>query len=199
MASETDIVNMALTLLGENRIMSMSDNSKPAREASALFALTRDSLLAGYTWSFAKARTQLSALVTAPLFGYASQFQLPSDCLRVVQVGDYHVGLDMTDYRGSPVREFEIEGRTILTNLSAPLNFRYIKRITDATQFAACFTTSFAAKLAEQLAEPLTQSDTKRARAGQAFDREISLAIRSNAIELPPEKLADDEWLMSRL
>lgn len=199
MASETDIVNVAMTLLGESRIMSMSDNAKPAREAKAIFEITRDALLAGYTWSFAKTRVQLSALANAPLFDYQYKYQLPADCLRIVAVGQYHVGLDMSDYRGKTTREFEIEGRELLTNLTAPLNLRYIKRTTDTTLFAACFTKAFAAKIAADLAEPLTQSETKRARATAEFDKEISLAIRSGAIELAPDKLASDEWLVSRL
>lgn len=199
MATVVDIVNVGLTLLGEGRIVSLLDNSKPARDANAIYEQVRDALLAGYTWSFAKKRAQLPASSVAPAFQYANAFQLPSDCLRVVMVGDYHVGVDLTDYRGSPTEEFTIEGREILTNLGAPLNFKYVARIEDSTQFSANFNAALSAKLAEKLAEPLTQSDSKRARAEAAFNSEIKLAIRSNAIELPPQRLADDDWIMSRL
>ncbi len=199
MASEVEIVNAALTLLGEGRITSLGDDVKAAREATAVFEIRRDALLAGYTWSFAKTRTQLSALVDVPLFGFALKYQLPSDCLRIVMVGDHYVGLDLTDYRGTPTEEFMIEGREILTDLSAPLNFRYIKRVTDTSQFSSNFVAALAADLAAVLAEPLTQSDSKRERAEATLRREISLAVRANAIELPPSKLADDEWLMARL
>jgi hypothetical protein len=106
--------------------------------------------------------------------------------------------MDLTDYRGSPVEEFTIEGRTILTNLAAPLPVIYIKRVTDTTQFQANFTKGFAAQLAMDVCEALTQSETKRARAERELSKEITLAIRANAIELPPRKLPDDEWLMSR-
>lgn len=199
MATVIDIVNVALTLLGESRIVSLLDNSKPAREANAIYEQVRDSLLAGHTWSFAKTRAQLPALVTPPLFEYSYAFQLPSDCLRVVMVGEYYVGVDLTDYRGSPTEEFTIEGRQILTNLGAPLNLKYVKRVEDSTQFSANFVACLSARLAEKLAEPLTQSDSKRARAESAFKDELKLAIRSNAIELPPQKFADDEWILSRL
>jgi hypothetical protein len=199
MASEVEIVNFALTLLGESRIASMDDDVKPAREAKAVFTLTRDSLLSAYDWSFAKTRSQIPALSDAPAFGYSLQYQLPSDCLRILFVGDHYAGVDLTDYRSAPTEEFELEDRKIITDMAAPLNLRYVKRVTDTAQFAPNFVTSFSAKLAEQLAEPLTQSDTKRARAEKAFSTAISLAIRANAIELPPKRLADDDWLMSRL
>lgn len=199
MATIVDIVNVGLTLLGESRIASLLDNSKPAREANAIYEQVRDSLLAGYTWSFAKARAQLPASATPPLFEYANAFQLPAGCLRITMVGDFYVGVDLTDYRGSPTQEFTIEGREILTNLGAPLNLKYINRVEDSTQFSPNFCSAFSAKLAEKLAESLTQSDSKRGRAEAAFNNEIRLAIRANAIELPPQKFADDEWIMSRL
>lgn len=199
MATVIDIVNAALTLLGESRIVSFSDNSKPAREANAIYEQVRDALLAGYTWSFAKKRVQLSALSTAPVFGYANAFQLPSDCLRVIMVGEYYVGVDLTDYRGAPTEEFTIEGREILTDWGAPLNLKYVARIEDSMQFSANFIAALSAKLAEKLAEPLTQSDSKRGRAEAAFNNEIRLAVRANAIELPPQRFADDDWIMGRL
>lgn len=197
--SNIQIVNTALTLLGDSRITSLSDNTKPAREANAIYEPVRNALLAAYNWSFAKKRDQLSADVTAPDFGWDKSFTLPADCLRILFVGDYYVGLDLTDYRGSPVEEFEIEGRKILTDWPTPLNLKYIGIVTDTTTHPATFDMALSMRLAELLAEPLTQSDTKRARAADAFKSAIKDAIRANAIELPPVKLPDDEWVISRL
>ena len=199
MATVIEIANTALTLLGESRIMSLDDNVKAAREVKAIFDITRDSLLAGYNWSFAKTRAQLPALAATPAFEYGYAYQIPSDCLRLTFIGDYYVGADMTDYRGAPTELYTIEGRGILTDMSAPLNVKYIKRVTDSTQFGASYSMSLSAKLAALLAEPLTQSDSKRARAEEEFNKQVRLAIRANAIELPPQKMADDEWILSRV
>lgn len=199
MASEVEVVNVGLTLLGESRIASLDDNTKPAREAKAIFAHTRDSVLASHNWNFAKTRVALPALVDAPPFQFNTKYQLPSDCLRLIELNDYFVGIDLTDYRGSDTTEFAIEGREILTNWAAPLNIKYIKRVTDASQFDPCFVTTMGARLAMDLCEALTQSDSKWQKAAQQYKMEISNAIRVNAIALPPRKLADDEWLLSRL
>lgn len=200
MSSEVEIANGALTLLGQNRIISLDDDVKEAREVKAIFEINRNALLAGYAWSFSLMRTQLPALSEVdPLAQYSSIFQLPTNCLRVVQVGRFFPGIDLTDYRGAPVDEYMIEGRKIYTNLGAPLNFRGVDTITDTVQFSANFVKSLSAYLAFDLAEPLTGSDSKRNTAGSTMAREIGLAVRANAIELPPRKLADDEWLMSRL
>lgn len=199
MAADADIVNFALTILGENGIVALTDDVKPAREANKIYAITRNSLLSGYNWSFAMTRTTLAADVTPPAYDFALAYTLPADCVRVVLVNEIYAGLDLTDYRGSPVEDFTLEGGKILTNYSSPIKLRYVKRITDPSKFTDSFYTAFGAKLAWELAETLTQSDAKQARAESRFHHEIANAIRSNAIELPPKKLADDEWVMSRL
>jgi hypothetical protein len=199
MASVITIVNAALTLLGESRIISLDQDVKAAREAKAIYDVTRESLLAKYNWSFSMARANLPALASVPVYRYANEYQLPVDSLRLVEIGDRFVGVDLTDYRGASTREFMIEGRKILTDIAPPLSIRYVKSEDNPAFFAATFTEALYHRLAEQLAEPLTQSETKRDRAEVAYRRVISEAIRANAIELPPEKLADDEWIMSRL
>lgn len=199
MASTTEIVNAALTLLGEGRVLSIDDNVKAARDAKAIYGMTLRSLLGGYTWSFAKTRAQIPALASAPAFQFSHQYQIPSDCLRLVMVGDTYVGVDLTDYRGSPVDEYVIEDGKILTDLGAPLNIKYIKYVDDPNAFSPNFVMALSAKLADFLAEPLTQSDAKRQRAIDEFNKQIRIAVRAGAIELPPQKLADDEWVVSRL
>jgi len=199
MASQTDIVNTALTLLGEGRVMSIDDDLKQARDAKAVYDIVLNSLLGGYTWSFAKTRAQLPALVGAPAFEFGSRFQLPADCMRLVMVGDVYVGVDLTDYRSMPSELYAIEGREILTDYGSPLNIKYIKRVVDTNLYPPNFVSVFAAKLAATLAESLTQSETKQARAEDRLAKELALAVRANAIELPPVKLPDDEWVMSRL
>ncbi len=179
--------------------MSIDDDLKPAREAKAVWDIALEAMLAGYNWSFAMGRDSLSADVAAPAHIYALQYQLPSDSLRLVYLADRYVGADLTDYRTAPMPEFQIEGQKILTNIGAPLLIRYVKRITDTGLMPPPFVSCFGARLATLLAESLTQSSTKRQDAEVEFRKAISIAIRANAIEMPPEKLADDEWVLSRL
>lgn len=199
MASQIEIVNLALVLLGEQRITSMGDAEKPAREASAIYDLSRDAIMGGYNWSFAMTRVKLNAAVTPPAFGFGRSFPLPADCLRVILVDEIYVGLDLTDYRGVPTEEYMFEGRNLLTDFGSPLPIRYVKRETDTSLYPPCFVKALAAQLAVDLAETLTQSNTKKQAAEGALQREMRLAVRANAIELPPKKLADDEWIISRL
>ena len=200
MSSNVDIANSALTKLGEARIMSLDDDVKGAREINAVFEMRRDALLRAYNWSFSIARTSLSALSSEPEWGYSLEYQLPSDCLRVLQVNDYWNIPGYSDFIGGPDDEpYKIEGGKIRTDISAPLKLRYVKRITNAGLFDALFVEAFASDLAYQCCEAITQSNTKKESARADKDEAIMLAVRANAIELPPSNMADDSWMAAKM
>jgi hypothetical protein len=199
MASSIAIVNSALTKLGAKRITSLSDNVKEAREMNALYELRRDFLLRVYNWSFAMKRESLPALSDAPEWGYTMAYQLPTDCLRVVQVNDIWQVPGLSDSMGGPDSEpYKIEGRTIVTDFTAPLYLRYIKRVTDTGEFDAAFSETLAIDLAFNGCEAITQSNTKKESLREDLKASIRMAIRANAIELPPEEIPDDSWMLSR-
>lgn len=200
MASNVEIANSALTKVGATRITALTDNIKAAREINAVFEIRRDYLLRTHNWSFAMTRTTLPALDDAPAWGYTSLYQLPTDCLRVVQVDDMWVVPGLADYTSGPDSEpYKITGRRIETDIGAPLKLRYIKRVTDPAQFDAAFVEVFASDLADQVCEALTQSNTKREATRAVLRQALLEAVRSNAIELPPEAIPDDSWILSRL
>lgn len=203
MASNVEIANRALTKIGANRIISLGDNTKEGREANSMFTIVRDAELRAHDWRFAIKRASVAALAAAPAFGYAYQYRAPADCLKLLQVGDWYPGADLSDYIGADTSEYAVEtdGTTvvILTDYAAPLNLRYIAKIEDPTLFDSLFVEAFACKLAMELAEPITQSSTKRDLATREYDRAMMMAVRSNAIERPPTKVADDTWIMARL
>ncbi len=199
MTSQIAICNRALTKLGADRIIDLGDNNKQARALTAIYDSVLDSELTKYVWGFATSRTSLPALVTPPAYGYAHQYQLPADFLRVIMVGQYYVVADLTDYRGGPNTLYSIEGQAILTDLPAPLPLRYLRRVTDPTLYAAPFAEALASRLAAELAEDLTQSNSKRQLAQQEYIAAIREARRLGAIERVPEHLPDSEWIMCRL
>lgn len=56
-----DIVNLALVRLGANRITSLTDGSRNANEANAIYALVRDEILREHDWGFATRMQYLNA------------------------------------------------------------------------------------------------------------------------------------------
>ena len=201
MASNVEIANLALTKLGAERIVSFDDPSKEARALTAIYDLVRDDELRRHRWNFAFKRASLAALPDAPEWGYTLQYELPSDCLRVDQVGEYFESYlaPGIEYRGGPDMPYQIEGRRILTDIAAPLVIRYIYRVTDSGQFDASFVEALACRLAAQLAEDLSQSTGKGEQARKDYQSAIAWARRVSAIEKPPEDPPDNAWLMARL
>ena len=192
MASTVEIYNLALTKIGASRITDPGDESKGAQSLSAVYDITRKSELALHPWTFAATRVKLPALATAPAYGWARAYQLPTGFLRMVEVGEYYV-LYQHD-----IKLFEIEGQTILCDEGSPLNIRYIVDIDNPGRFSAPFVEAFACKLAAVVAEDITQSSTKREMAEQAYERAIRAARRSNAIQLPPQPTPEDTWTLAR-
>lgn len=199
MASQVEIANRALTKVGEARILSLSDDVEAARVVSSLWDIVRDAELRSRNWNFSISRTSLAALVAAPDWGFSLQYQLPSDCLRVIQVDEFYPGPSMSDYRNASEAQYQIEGGKILTDLQAPLKIRYVARIEDTGSWDAAFSEVFACRLAVEVCERLTQSNTKRDLAWKEYVEAIRAAVRADAIENPPEPLPDDTWMLSRL
>lgn len=202
MASKTDVANRALVKLGEARIISIDDNNKPARTLNSMFDLVLDAELRSRKWSFSIKRKKIAPDSDAPAFGYGAQYQLPTDCLRVLSVSIYDLGPNLDDYISAGNQPFVIEGRKVLFGRSASneeLPLRYIARITDTTQWDATFAEAFACRLAAECAETLTQSASKRNLAWQEYQQALTAAKRANAIELPAENISDDTWIMGRL
>jgi hypothetical protein len=201
MASQTDICNTALTMLGANTINAISDQSNQARTLNAIWNVERDNELRANRWKFAILRTTLPALATKPVSGpYTQAFQLPQQYLRALEIGDSYAGADMSDYRSGPTTaDYSIEGGMILTNLPAPLSFRYIVQITDPGLFDPAFAKMFACRLASVACFRLTNSNDMKKVAMQEYKDALMQAMRANALETPPTFLADDTWVAARL
>lgn len=198
MAAAIDIANRALVLLGEKRITSLDDQTKGAATCKSQYDLTRQSELRAHRWGFAMKRAQLGASTTPPAFGFANLFPFPVDLVRLDFVGDCFAGASTTDYRSWPEATFAVEGRAIVTDLAAPLDIRYVWDITDATQFDALFVDAFAHRLAIDVCMAMTDSSSKKQTLGVAYSLIIGDAVSVNAIERPPDVIADDSWILVR-
>lgn len=197
--SDVTIANLALSQLGDLRIISLNDDTKPAREVKAIYDHTRDAELRKHRWNFAITTTTLAALSIPAQDPYQYAYQAPADCLRIDIVGAYYPGVDLSDYRGADTREWSYQRGVIWTNLAAPLPLRYGARITDPTQFDTMFVQALACRLAVLLAKPLTGSTQERTAAEERYRETMKEARNLDAIEDPPEQLPDDSWVMSRI
>jgi hypothetical protein len=187
--SEVDVVNRALISLGALRITSLDQEGKSATSAKAIYAQVRDDVMRSHPWNSCKARTTLAALAGAPAFGWALQYELPADCLRVLAVnGDWW-----------PTEGWELEGRALLTNETSPIELEYVRREEDPNQWDAELVTAVAARLAYELAPALASIGSVVDRAEKRAD--IALAKGKITDGLEQESVEDDledSWLSVR-
>ena len=192
MASDVSIVNAALIKLGEATITSLTQDSKPARLANAVYSDLRDAVLMAHPWNFALAEASLAADGTSPTWTYDYRYALPetpSKCLRVLRIED-------DDQEGV---EWEVFGRYIHTDQGAPLRIKYVAQVTDAGQYTPLFVETLAARLAAELAEPLKQSSSMTQAMWELYERKLAQARSADAQEGTPQNITANEWLAARL
>lgn len=184
MASETDICNFALSELGESQITVIGEDSKAGRLCKLVFADTRDAVLREHPWNFAIKRARLPKLSESPTFEIENQFQLPSDCIRVVRTDD--------DYD-----KFKVEGGSLLSNNDV-VNIEYIARIEDTTMFDSLFIEALSVRIAAKLAYNLSDNNTLTQLLEQKYRARVKQARSMDGQEGIPRPIEADEWLNSR-
>jgi len=185
MPSAVDICNRALSRVGEARITSLADDSKQARACTSAYAAVRDEVFRAHPWNSAITRTSLAKLSSSPSFGYDDEYQLPADCLRVVEVYD-------------SVYPWVVEGKKLLSDEGSPISIRYVKREEDPNQWDSLLASAVAARLAVELCEELTQSNTKRTLAADEYTAIMASARKADGQEQSPMPFAEDAWITAR-
>lgn len=190
MASQVDIANRALQKIGAGPITSLSDDLKAARTLAAAYPIIRDFVLRDAPWNFATRRAKLQPLSDAPSWGYATAYQLPADCLRLVMVADLAEKV-VAD-------QWKVEGRKILSDQTGELRIIYITSDVAEGEFDALFVEAFAARLAAEVCEELTQNATKRQLQEANYQDLIMRAKMVASQENSPDDLYAESWLNSR-
>ena len=173
--SKTDICNNAIGRIGAQRIMDIDDQaSKSARICKNAYELSLRELLRMAPWNFAKDRVQLAELTTPPVFGWAKQFQLPTDYIRLVKFNDIGASQD------EPSQFFEIEGKKLLTNEDTA-RIEYIKFVDDPNIYDSLFSEALVVLLASKIAVPIRQDE----------DLATKLLVEFRTIKLPTARTTD--------
>ena len=201
MPSETDLLNDALSQIGEVSIGSISDGTTNADYCQALYPALLDSILRSHHWNFALTRVALSADVDTPVYEFAYQYTLPADCLKVVA----YAGGDTSTvtmwysegYRAHPL-PFKIEGRKLYSN-DGVVYIQYLARKTNPAEWDALFYQVVATWLASKLAMAITK-DAKKSNAllQQAVTVLLPMALAVDGQEGSIEPFHTDDLLWGR-
>tara|TARA_R110000851_G_scaffold235523_4_gene388096 strand:+ start:7435 stop:8019 length:585 start_codon:yes stop_codon:yes gene_type:complete len=186
MASEVSICNLGLTKIGEEQILSLTEDSKAGRLCNLHYPHLRDTVLRSHLWNFAIKRVALAVNTTAPVYDFDNAFALPSDLIRI---------LDTNLLNES---EWKIENNNLIADDSA-VSIRYVARITDTNEFDILFVEALACRIAAELAQPLADNLTLVDAMFQLYEKKLRDARSADSQEGTPDNITADAWLDARL
>lgn len=163
-------------MVGADEINSFSDNTFEAKLASSVYTETKETLLQYYPWRFSLKQTDLGgALAASPEFKWDYQYQLPSDCLRLVQL------------QGES--DYELYNRQIYTNVK-PCKIVYQRNLNES-EFPSYFIRALNFHLAKIFAMSLQEDINKMQIFDRAADKETARARQLDAQQQPNQKIPD--------
>jgi hypothetical protein len=178
---------MALSRLGQPPITDIDEGTVTADKMKAVWDEVRDYVLVSHPWNFAVKRASLAQLVETPAWKWSYYYQLPTDCLRVTQLGD------LTDEK---LWEVEAEGRLATDETTA--NIEYIARIEEEGRYSPGFVSAMAYRLAAEKAFDMTGRLDLAKQLLQLWPRELAIAASLDAQEKGPLSIPSDQWLDAR-
>lgn len=121
-----------------------------------------------------------------PDFNYDRRYDLPSDCLRV---------LELVDSR----EPWEVVGRELRTDEGITVPIRYVRRLTSVDSYDPLLASTLVARLAYELVERLTQSTSKKDELRTDLRELRGMAKAADGQEGGTHELDRDEWELARL
>lgn len=192
MSSEVDIVNLALSHLGDEAgvtDISPPDGTTQAAHGARFYPIARGVLLEMFPWTFATTRVALAEIANPAEDDWSYAYRLPADCLR--PLASLYPGVspralsNESDADSFPyiVESSEDGGLVLLTNLETA-RLRYIRLVTDTGKYTPIFTAALSRLLAAYLAGPVIKGveGMKVARTQmEIFEVEFRKAAAANA------------------
>lgn len=187
MTSIIDICNAALDHVAGNPITSLDDQVEQARLCKRNFPLARDATLRAFPWPCAIRSDTLAPLANTTVpWGSAYEYQLPTDCLRMLTV------------QGEDFAAWRIEGRSIVTGAGPALSVRYIFRQEDATAYDPLLVDALALNLAIRLVTRMRESAAALTTLTQLYQRTLREAKRSASQERTATAYGSRGWPAAR-
>lgn len=187
MSGKLEIINLALSRLGESPIQSLEEGSVPANTAKIMYDASRRAVLRDYLWSFALRRQALARYAGDGSVS-ANAFALPSDCIRAVR---------LVDADGQSPSAFEVRGNTLYTE-AEKATLEYVADVDDSVLFDAAFVEALSLKLASDLAMPVKGSAELMGSFSNAYSVRVREGATLSATEQKKE-LSDNPYVEARL
>lgn len=196
--TKIEICNHALLKIGADTIASLDINQndqeavvQSAKLCNIFFNQALEEVLRTYRWNSALKRAELPRLTEAPAFKWQFKYQLPNDCVRIVNVyNDKEAYDDRT--------EWVIEGRTILCNYET-VYLCYVSLVEDVNTLDAFLTQAVIQNLAIKLSVPMQLDQAMQNNLISEYNNFILPQARSvDTLENKYWEMEESDFLLSR-
>ncbi len=191
--AEIDIANMSLARIGSTTFaLTDQTTSKQGVWANLFYAQCRDVLLRSFEWNFSCDRATLKLHPDAPAFEWDHAYLLPDDYLRL--------GNDYTTEDSQAITDrWEIEGKMLLTN-DDEVELKYVRQVTDPTEFDPLFIEMLVLFLALKLLFPIANTSALTMQMHAQMNQELAIltgkAKQVTHVEGPDSGRSD--WNLAR-
>ncbi len=182
MATAVEICSNALIMVGHGPIASFTDGGAGANTASALYAITYESVLSQHRWRFASAKVALSKLTATPKNEWSNAFQLPSNYIVATKV--------------YPRVDYEIYEDKIYTNADS-IDIDYIFK-PDESKLPGYFQRLLEFSLASIFAIPVTDNSTKAEEYRKMTEDQLKRARFTDSQARPTDAIVDSPFIDAR-
>ena len=174
MASEVDIANSALNMIGASNIYSLTEDSVAARIMNQRYEFVRDAVFRSHPWNCLVRRASLARNTTAPTWGYEYAYNLPTDpfCLRVLRLEKLDI-------------DYKVEGRTIVSD-ETTMKIKFVGRVTDPNEYDTLLIETISARLAADTCYSITNSNSLVASMYSLYEAKLKEARFVDATEGMP-------------
>ena len=186
---QLDIVNLALSRLGQPSISAMSEASTEAAQATAVWENALYTTLHAFRWPFCSKRVELALVEESPEnYPYAYKYALPSDIIQPYEIiGDFpeqHI-------------PFLVEGTYLYTDReTAVLSYTY--KELRCSRFSPTFCDALSWRIAGDLSLSLAGASTYAQRAQQQYDACLMQARAQAAQSSEPKRNRHSRYMRAR-
>jgi hypothetical protein len=174
--SPADIVNAALAQIGyKNRVGSLFEGSRAAKNALDIYGQTRDQLLRQGDWPFAQRDLVGNLIKSAPVGGYVPptvwdevsypplpwlfEYTYPSDCIKVRAVKPQPIFIPNFSPQPYLFAVANDGNQRVILSMVGNAVITYVGQVTNPTDMPVDFVEAFVAALGRRLASLLTTMD----------------------------------------
>jgi len=196
--TELNVVNRALTKLGEQKLTSLEQDKKTARVMSGIVDPVRDRFLRKNPWNSAIKRVQIAASSTAPAWGWTTAYPLPADYIKLLNVESSSTVSNLSSSKNIPKNiEYKIEGGSILCDETLALNVRYVSRETDMTRYDPSMIEALATLYAHEACMSLTEDSGLKNQLMAEYKEMIQEAKQLDGWEDDMQDFPTDSWIQA--